>query len=245
MDKEMQDKLWTSLPKEARIWIRKEYRHILNKLWQRSAYLRGRLRMMRDIYGEHNLTSHTEPEEVLTILRKDIIEEFNQAAADLSRTGNLEYKGKRELLKNLFGDKCLPDKLIPSDSTELKSKPKFQVGDIVSNVYCKRERLTIAEICPILKNGNQQYRVKEYPYLWNECELEPYTEEKETIVSNDETMNDTKETIEEKSYPPYLDRPKTIVPVKEEKELKSKALYDALCELESASIKVRKALISM
>ena len=31
----------------------------------------------------------------------------------------------------------------------------------------------------------------------------------------------------------------------EEKELNRKALYNALCELESASIKVRKALISI
>ncbi|MDE7464978.1 MAG: hypothetical protein K2M59_03765 [Muribaculaceae bacterium] len=176
MDKEMQDKLWTSLPKEARIWIRKEYRDILNKLWQRSAYLRGRLRMMRDIYGEHNLTSDTEPEEVLTILRKDIIEEFNQATADLSRTGNLEYKGKRELLKNLFGDKCLPDKLIPSDSTELKSK--FKLNEIV-RVTSYDKYGVVGRIIKVDEEDDRFFYTLEGVSDWRfvEKNLEPYTEE--------------------------------------------------------------------
>lgn len=53
------------MPKEARDEIRSDYAATLEKPWQHPSqgYLRGRLRMAREIFGSHNLTSDTEPEE--------------------------------------------------------------------------------------------------------------------------------------------------------------------------------------
>lgn len=110
MNKETQDLAWACLPKEVRSKMSEYYRTLIS---QKKEYIslnfenacvkvKERMVVLEQFFGSHNLTSSTEPDEVLTILRKDIIEEFNQATADLSRTGNLKYKGKRELLKNLF-----------------------------------------------------------------------------------------------------------------------------------------------
>ena len=155
MNKEQQDLLWANLPKEERTEQRELYRNAECEFDNGANYLRKR------IFGSHNLTSDTEPEEVLTILRKDIIEEFNQATADLPRTGNLEYKGKQELLKNLFCDKCLPEKEEP--------KPKFKAGD---EVWYGVNKCTINKI-----EGNTAYIVYNNGASWeNISQLRPYIE---------------------------------------------------------------------
>lgn len=103
MEKNIQDLAWKSAPKEFREQVKK-------MVSDKENYTHEQKVGIRLLYGDDNLFSDTEPEEMLTILRKDVTEEYKQATADLSRTGNLEYKGKREILKNLFGDKCRPDK---------------------------------------------------------------------------------------------------------------------------------------
>lgn len=181
MTKEQQDLAWTCLPKEYREELKRLYNDGIkhNKI--------NRVAIYKSLFGYHNLTSDTEPDEMLMVERSKVQEIYHQIKLELGDGGCSEYQDdinmeKESLLKYLFGDKCLHDTPNTPEFGVLKPKPKFKVGDIVLNVYCKRERLTIAEICPILKNGNQQYRVKEYPYLWNECELELYTEEnKETM----------------------------------------------------------------
>lgn len=65
------------------------------------------------------------------------------------------------------------------ESLERKQEePKYHVGQKCKSIYAN-ELVVIAEIIPPSDKENTRYRVKEYPYLWNECELEPYTEPQE------------------------------------------------------------------
>ncbi|MDE7442147.1 MAG: hypothetical protein K2M69_08280 [Muribaculaceae bacterium] len=68
----------------------------------------------------------------------------------------------------------------------------YAVGQKVLNHYCKSEILTIGELAGHADKNNPRYRVLEYPYLWNECELEPYIEP--SNVSINDTKDDTKES---------------------------------------------------
>lgn len=68
----------------------------------------------------------------------------------------------------------------------------YAVGQKVLNYYCKSEILTIGELAGHADKNNPRYRVLEYPYLWNECELEPYIEP--SNVSTNDTKDDTKES---------------------------------------------------
>ena len=224
MNKEQQDLAWRCLPKEVREDIRVQYREKSIYSWDE-----GFDYCLRIYFGHHNLTSDTEPEEMLYVERKKVMEYYKdvqQSIGEENGDTRIEMEGRKYAMLYFFGDKCLPDK----EGDTNVPKPKFKVGDIVVNSLCRREKLTITEICSISEIGDQQYRVSEYPYLWNECELEPYTEEKgnktEKQGNFSKIPNQNKETMEEK-------------------ELNHKALYNALCELESASVKVRKALITI
>ena len=68
----------------------------------------------------------------------------------------------------------------------------YAVGQKVLNHYCKSEILTIGELAGHADKNNPRYRVLGYPYLWNECELEPYIEP--SNVSTNDTKDDTKES---------------------------------------------------
>ena len=130
MTKEQQDIAWAAMPKEMRAWLRNYYRITLNhSSWQCSAYLRGRLRMMRDICGEHNLTSDSEPEEVLTVERKRV-QSLHDASLKNKQEDHLPgskdfNNGALAMLDILFGNKCLPDKEDPNSPNLSNS---FQTG---------------------------------------------------------------------------------------------------------------------
>lgn len=59
---------------------------------------------------------------------------------------------------------------------EEKKEPeyKYQVGQKVKSAYAN-EILTIKERCGRVRHDNV-YKVEEYAYTWNECELQPCTE---------------------------------------------------------------------
>lgn len=64
--------------------------------------------------------------------------------------------------------------LIKVDADAKEAKFKYQVGQKAKSAYAD-EILTIKEFCGRVGHDNV-YRVEEYPYTWNECELRPYTE---------------------------------------------------------------------
>lgn len=122
MTTEFQNRAWSVLPKEFKEGVRKEYRQLLNSTWQlpHKGYLRERLRMLRELFGEHNLTSDAEGEEMLycdksivqdmanTAIRSIQIHDYegNTIASQNLATFN---RGVKFALETLYGSKCLPD----------------------------------------------------------------------------------------------------------------------------------------
>ena len=142
-----QDIAWASLPSYSRELARNMYKtsHDGNVKF-----------LLENLYGTDNLTSDTEPEEMLMVERKYIQEMYADGVG-------IHY------LSNLFGDKCLPDKEQP--------KPKFKAGDIVI------AKTWVGEQFPqkiVMVANDVAYFEKGNPTPIED--LEPYTEEnKETM----------------------------------------------------------------
>lgn len=76
MTKELQDHVWSILPKEFKLEVKKEYR---------KGYVCETLTMLITLFGRHNLTSDAEGEEILTVPRKDIVELFQEVQKTISQ----------------------------------------------------------------------------------------------------------------------------------------------------------------
>lgn len=145
MTKELQDHVWSILPKEFKLEVKKEYR---------KGYVCETLTMLITLFGRHNLTSDAEGEEMLTVEKGKV--QFMFDGLDSTRV-NDEYDrgykaGKEFILHGLFGTKCLPDNVessepnvdsLPQNPTEncdnkshisadcnKPAEPNFKVGDI-------------------------------------------------------------------------------------------------------------------
>lgn len=80
--------------------------------------------------------------------------------------------------------------LVKVDAEAKEPKFKYQVGQKVKSAYAD-EILTIKERCGRVGHDNV-YRVEEYTYTWNECELKPYTATTEqTEAEKTKTKGDT------------------------------------------------------
>lgn len=64
--------------------------------------------------------------------------------------------------------------LVKADAEKKEPEYKYQVGQKVKSAYAN-EILTIKERCGRVRHDNV-YKVEEYAYTWNECELQPCTE---------------------------------------------------------------------
>lgn len=67
--------------------------------------------------------------------------------------------------------------LVKVDAEKKEPEYKYQVGQKVKSAYAN-EILTIKERCGRVRHDNV-YKVEEYAYTWNECELQPCTESTE------------------------------------------------------------------
>lgn len=134
----------------------------------------------------------TEKEEMLTVPRQKVQHRI-QYAKDGGEENADYYNGYAQAIYDLFGAKCLPDdvdslsqnppencdneNLISTDDNKpVEPKFKYSIGQKVKSAYAD-EVLTIKEHCGRVGNDNV-YKVEEYAYTWNECELLPYTEPK-------------------------------------------------------------------
>lgn len=207
-EKATQDLSWACLPKETRGKAKKYYKYAGEDSIEKE--------VLQDLFGHHNLTSDTEPSELIYADRqktRDFIGALYENARKSGSESELQaYQMAINYLEELFGDKCLPDKEPP-----VQSEPKFKVGDIVRVKYIP---IYEGEIGIIDEIGSRiiEYHLKGNKTLENDWFAESYLEHY--------TEPETKDTMEEKGH-------------------RNKALYDALCELESASVKVRKALIAL
>ena len=172
MRKDQQDLAFACLPKETRIAMRRDYAASTNS--KRDIGFNSALSLY---FGHHNLTSDTEPEEVLLVKKETItnIYEANERIIDSPQWAE-SIKDKahhvNSLFETIFGDKCLPDKEQP--------KPKLRVNDTV--VFNNN-------ICRIIGTDyeNNEYQIERISdnnlMGWvNRQVLEPYTKEnKETM----------------------------------------------------------------
>ena len=237
MTTEQQNKAWACLPKEARDRIKNngEFFDIYAQC------------ILEEIYGKHNLTSDTEPEEMLYISRETVIEKYaeifcNKAPYLDDSPEALLCQACLKVLESLFGDKCRPDKTPEEKAKEIVdtikevltaenvnesviAQPKtLNVGDKVKIILCTHPeyRDKVGIITSIDSCGNPYVKVDGLGTLFHApYALEPYN------VSANEAKEEAKDNMkmeekETKNYPPYLDYP--LVPTKKEKELN-------LCEL--------------
>lgn len=178
MTKEQQDLAWACLPKEVREKIKIAYTR-----YDGFEYSVGYNDALNSVFGQHNLTSNTEPEEMLMVERKYIQEMYADGV------------GTHYLL-SLFGDKCLPD--IPDYSNlanvgkDEQPEFKFEVGQKVKIILCTHPeyRNKVGIITSIDSCGNPYVKVDRLGTLFHApYALELYTEH--SNVSANETMDDT------------------------------------------------------
>ena len=184
MNKEQQNLLWACLPKKTRAKLKRAYKYQCPN----RDYNRGFNEALEDVFSSHNLTSDTEPEEIL-IAKADDVKEFYKNGQFLKRYKETKSTGEliESWLVKLFGDKCLPDKE--------QSKPKFKVGDkviAIDNISAIFPGPMIIKSVSLIEDGKHYYNVIEYGFKFHEDNLEPYTEEPN--VSTNDTKDDTKES---------------------------------------------------
>lgn len=97
MTTEIQNKVWSCLPKEFKKEVKKEWR---------KAYFSDTKATLEYFFGKHNLTSDAEEEEMLTVPRKAIIQAYKKCCDKRATKYDVGYA---DCLYNLFGSKCLPD----------------------------------------------------------------------------------------------------------------------------------------
>lgn len=152
--------------------------------------------MIRLLFGDDNLTSDAEGEEMLTVPRKKVLYmyDFNEdiLICDPTHNGAKLLKAK---LQELFGSKCLPDEACNVASSDVASskpkptEPKFK--------RCKKVITPSGEVCIIedtyFENGCWLCLVGD-PARWiPESDLEPYTEPKENVNLSQDSANCDKE----------------------------------------------------
>lgn len=144
MNKELQDLSWACLPKETRDKMAEYYRTLLSQkdeyislnFGNACAKVKERMAVLEHFFGPHNLTSDTDPEEMLMVERKKVQEIYHQVKLELGDGGCSEYQDdinmeRESLLKTFFGDKCLPDKMnVPSSGGGMNTTPPSYKLDV-------------------------------------------------------------------------------------------------------------------
>lgn len=238
MNKELQDLAWRCLPRE----FREEVKNVTQRYSYRALALFGKERQLANkfyddfinLFGRHSLTSDAEGEEMLTVSRNNVMAYYCDAQEDeeefhpaVENACNIMYQravGRRQMLKRLFGSKCLPDNVdssepnvdsLPQNPTEncdnkshisadcnKPAEPKFKVGDKVryrpsGNVYEVEG-----------KTGRQHYALKGWLKDVLESDLEPYTRSNPNPSNSGELKLQTAEDKSEVNLSIYLKKSK-------------------------------------
>lgn len=201
MNKELQDLAWSVLPKEFKEEVKKEWQTANDEeRFPHDAFLRGCYSTMVLLFSYHNLTSDAEEEEMLTVRRKKVQEEYAVISKELSHRDTdaedyIAWNYAKMTFENLFGSKCLPDeepqKISSADDCIAMAKeemgikeepkpaePKFKVGDKVKDISSPHDG-GIYKVDDIKKSSDGFiYHIQGLIGKSNvkESALEPYTE---------------------------------------------------------------------
>lgn len=139
MNKELIDRAWACLPREFKEKVKKKYARCveidaddnpnLPAYAVKSAITRRAL--LEKLFGEHNLTSDAEGEELLTCEKYKVEEALNYCDEldSISGSHNMRNWGE-QMIAYLFGSKCLPDEAcnvasnVASNIASSEPKPK-------------------------------------------------------------------------------------------------------------------------
>lgn len=199
MNTELQNKVWSVLPKEFKEEVKELYDGCIKMMDIRpsaSQIYVNKLSTLEDIFGHHNLTSDAEVEEMLCVSREDMQFYYQYYKAkskeELSAEQKAYYKGRTKVLLDLFGSKCLPDNVATSEPNVDSSvgsvenlepkpaEPKFKVGDKVKDISSPHDG-GVYTVDDIKKSSDGFiYHIQGLIGKSNvkESDLEPYTEPK-------------------------------------------------------------------
>lgn len=202
MNKELQDLAWSVLPKE--------FKEEVKKMRYNKDFTNEQKTMIRLLFGDDNLASDAEGEEMLTVPRKKVQEmytHYDAISTDPDRPKDYiesvyEYAdGVTMALDDLFGSKCLPEN-VDSSKPNVDSlggnvdslEPGFKSGDVaVISSEFKHPLIeqggAIVTILSYHPNGDF-YSCAIAPNVGIDVDakyLEPYTEPKENIAESRKT----------------------------------------------------------
>lgn len=198
MDTRLINEAWRCLPKEFKKEVKAHYAglnaaykaylskdSLSNEECDRCNVLREKMALYQMYFGLHNLTSDAEGEdEMLHVSRKRVQEIYSNAITHHP----CGYNHKKDLLKYLFGAKCLPDEGQFAKSANCldpkPAEPKFKVGDKVRIISLQGKPIPDkgeADVVSHINIGNEEqmyYLENHYhcAYGFSESDLEPYTE---------------------------------------------------------------------
>lgn len=202
IDKQTQDRAWRCAPKAFRDAVKYEYNHTIY------SHVRD---ILNYFFDRHNLTSDTEPEEMVCVSRAKVmgVYAYNDDILRLDPTHN-GAKLLKAKLQELFGSKCLPDDPLqtsvkveaPSVKVEeSKAEPKFKVGDKV--IYKMTGKIKV--VGEILPDGRYYVTLpnKQSPLWLDESYLETYTEPTQNNDNMEEKELNLKEIVDSNFYCGY------------------------------------------
>lgn len=194
MTKELQDLVWSILPKEFREEVKKIYQDLTvdydkyakEDAWDTANAIYSKICILREVFGWNNLTSDADGEEMLTVEKGKV--QFMFDGLDSTRV-NDEYDrgykaGKEFILHGLFGSKCLPDNVDSLDSNVDSLEPKPAVPKLRRGSFAYHDNVKV-RITKIKANGDVIAYTKDgYRLIGRECDFEPYTESAEEASPN-------------------------------------------------------------
>ena len=125
---ELQNKVWSILPKEFKEEVKRMHRIADSDVDQMIVMI-----TLENVFGHHNLTSDEEGEEMLTVKRSDVINEFDKLHKLSYKAADLQLG--LNAFRTLFGSKCLPGKL--NEDNFAKSEPKFNIKNNKEMNFCE------------------------------------------------------------------------------------------------------------
>lgn len=111
MNTELQNKVWSILPKEFKEEVKEIY---LNAVEYHPCGYNHKTDLMKYLFGRHNLTSDAEGEETLICEKSKVQRAYNTSReiVKAEKPDSLMYSMHTQImcvLENIFGSKCLPD----------------------------------------------------------------------------------------------------------------------------------------
>lgn len=148
---ELQNKVWSILPKEFKEEVKRMHRIAESDVDQMIAMI-----MLENVFGLHNLTSDAEGEETLICEKSKVQRAYNTSReiVEAENPDSLMYSMHTQImcvLESIFGSKCLPDKL--NEDNFAKSEPQpaepkeeadKQFDNILKDSFRNKRRLNIA-----------------------------------------------------------------------------------------------------